>query len=169
MSNPPASKGAITRKICKAITGTDGLIIIDEADHLGVDGFEQLRAIQDATKIGMVLIGNPDGLEKVISNTYSNKDLTRLRSRVARFKRIGRASIADVDAIAKAWGLGGKEELAAVQEITSQPGALRILSHTINQAWITAQGMGQGTLSAEHIKATYKSMYGNQKKQLKGV
>ena len=44
-----ANKGALSRAIRRRLMGTRGLVIVDEADHLGIDGLEQLRAIQDAT------------------------------------------------------------------------------------------------------------------------
>ncbi|EIR0837406.1 AAA family ATPase, partial [Salmonella enterica] len=70
---------ALSRAIRRKLTGTKGLVIVDEADHLAIDGLEQLRAIQDATGVGMVLIGNPQGL----SRASRHNDLVRLFSRIA--------------------------------------------------------------------------------------
>lgn len=150
------SKGALSRAIRRKLTGTRGLVIVDEADHLGVEGLEQLRAIQDATGVGMVLIGNPQGL----SRTSHYSDLTRLFSRIARARQLKKAKKADVQAIADAWGITGEGALAVMQAIAEKPGALRVLTHTLNQAWITASGEGT-RLTERHIKTAFKEVYTN--------
>ncbi|EBA5980583.1 transcriptional regulator, partial [Salmonella enterica] len=67
---------------------------------------------------------------------------------------------ADVQAIATAWGIAGENELAVMQAIAEKPGALRVLTHTLNQAWITASGEGSG-ITERHIKAAFKEVYPN--------
>ncbi len=42
------------------------------------------------------------------------------------------------------WGISGEAELAVMQAIAEKPGALRVLTHTLNQAWLTASGEGCG-------------------------
>ena len=138
-----ANKGALSRAIRRRLMGTRGLVIVDEADHLGIDGLEQLRAIQDATGIGRAV-----------------DDLSRLFSRLARTKQLRKAKKADVLAIARAWGISGEAELAVMQAIAEKPGALRVLTHTLNQAWITASGEG-AALTEKHINAAFKEVYTN--------
>lgn len=152
----PRNKGALSRAIRRKLTGTKGLVIVDEADHLAIDGLEQLRAIQDATGVGMVLIGNPQGL----SRASRHNDLVRLFSRIAHARQLRKAKKADVQAIATAWGIAGENELAVMQAIAEKPGALRVLTHTLNQAWITASGEGSG-ITERHIKAAFKEVYPN--------
>ncbi|ECE6505691.1 transcriptional regulator, partial [Salmonella enterica subsp. salamae] len=150
------NKGDLSRAIRRKLTGVQGLLIVDEADHLGVEGLEQLRAIQDASGVGMVLIGNPQGLSR--ASRYG--DLARLFSRIARAKQLKKAKIADVKAIANAWGITGENELAVMQAIAEKPGALRVLTHTLNQAWIAANGEGS-LLTEKHIKTAFKEVYSN--------
>ncbi|HHR4051840.1 TPA: AAA family ATPase [Salmonella enterica] len=150
------NKGDLSRAIRRRLTGVQGLLIVDEADHLGVEGLEQLRAIQDASGVGMVLIGNPQGLSR--ASRYG--DLARLFSRIARAKQLKKAKISDVKAIADAWEITGENELAVMQAIAEKPGALRVLTHTLNQAWIAANGEGS-RMTEKHIKNAFKEVYSN--------
>ncbi|EKQ3863029.1 transcriptional regulator, partial [Escherichia coli] len=46
--------------------------------------------------------------------------------------------------------------------IAEKPGALRVLTHTLNQAWLAASGKGV-PLSKGYIKAAFKEVYSNPK------
>ncbi|EBK0106046.1 transcriptional regulator [Salmonella enterica] len=149
-------KGPLSRAIRRALTGKKGLVIVDEADHLSIDGFEQLRAIQDATGVGMVLIGNPEGMSVIAQ--HRNDNLTRLVSRMARTRKVNGVLEADVEAIADAWGIAGKDERDEMQSIARKPGALRILTNVLSQARVMSTGEGS-PLRKKHIKAAYKENY----------
>ncbi|HAT1685185.1 TPA: AAA family ATPase [Klebsiella oxytoca] len=149
-------KGPLSRAIRKALKNKMGLVIVDEADHLSIDGFEQLRAIQDATRVGMVLIGNPEGMSVIAQ--HRNDNLTRLVSRMARTCKLDSVLKADVEAIAEAWDIKGKDELAEMWSIAKKPGALRVLINTLKQAQVMATGEGS-PLRKKHIKAAWKENY----------
>ncbi|HEI5044170.1 TPA: AAA family ATPase [Salmonella enterica subsp. enterica serovar Virchow] len=160
LDNPGKTKGALTRSIRKKLNNARGLVIVDEADHLSVDGLEQLRAIQDATSVGMVLIGNPRQLAN--ATRRGTDDMARLFSRFARTKQLRKSKKADVEAIARAWGIRGEDELAVMQRIAEKPGALRVLTHTLNYARTMANGAGV-SLNKDHIKTAFKEVFSNPK------
>ena len=48
----------LQRAIIARLTGTQGLLAIDEAQHLNVNALDAVRALHDATNIGLALLGN---------------------------------------------------------------------------------------------------------------
>ena len=44
--------------IVEKLTGTRGIVIVDESDHLTYDAIEELRYIQEKAEVGFALIGN---------------------------------------------------------------------------------------------------------------
>ncbi|MFZ5059001.1 AAA family ATPase, partial [Klebsiella pneumoniae] len=85
----------LARALRRRLDGTQGLIIIDEADHLGAEALEELRLLQEATRVGLVLMGN----HRVYSNmTGGNRtvEFARLFSRIAKRVAINKTKKADV-------------------------------------------------------------------------
>ena len=50
---------SMRRQIVARVKNTNGLIIVDEAQHLESKALDELRCIHDKAKVGMVLCGNP--------------------------------------------------------------------------------------------------------------
>ncbi|HFV7049272.1 TPA: AAA family ATPase, partial [Escherichia coli] len=124
MNDAPRRKGPLSRALRRRLEGTQGLVIIDEADHLGAEVLEELRLLQESTRIGLVLMGN----HRVYSNmTGGNRtvEFARLFSRIAKRTAINKTKKADVKAIADAWQINGEKELELLQQIAQKPGALR--------------------------------------------
>lgn len=141
MNDAPRRKGPLARALRRRLDGTQGLVIIDEADHLGAETLEELRLLQEATRVGLVLMGN----HRVYSNmTGGNRtvEFARLFSRIAKRVAINKTKKADVTAIADAWNITGEKERDLLQQIAQKPGALRILSHSLRLAAMTAHGAG---------------------------
>lgn len=152
MNDAPRRKGPLARALRRRLEGTQGLIIIDEADHLGAETLEELRLMQEATRVGLVLMGN----HRVYSNmTGGNRsvEFARLFSRIAKRVAINKTKKADVAAIADAWHIHGEKERELLQQIAQKPGALRILSHSLRLAAMTAHGAGESVNESYILKA----------------
>lgn len=157
ISDAPRRKGPLARAIRRRMNGTSGLVIVDEADHLNMEALEELRSLQDATKIGMVLIGNLRVLSQMTGDGRRPIELARLFSRIAKPSRIHKAKKADVNAIADAWDIKGEAERKLLHAIAEKPGALRVLSHTLRLAHITASADGE-KLTETNIRAAFKDL-----------
>ncbi|EPF3479912.1 TPA: AAA family ATPase [Klebsiella pneumoniae] len=152
----PRHKGPLVRTVRRRLSGTKGLIVIDEADHLGMDVLEELRLLQESARVGLVLMGN--------HNVYSNMtgvsrtvEFARLFSRIAKRVAINKTKKADVSAVAEAWHITSEEERTLLQEIAAKPGALRTLSHTLRLAAMTAHG-AKKPLNEAFIRKAYSDL-----------
>lgn len=156
MNDAPRRKGPLSRALRRRLEGTQGLVIIDEADHLGAEVLEELRLLQESTRIGLVLMGN----HRVYSNmTGGNRtvEFARLFSRIAKRTAINKTKKADVKAIADAWQINGEKELELLQQIAQKPGALRILNHSLRLATMTAHGKGE-RVNEDYLRQAFREL-----------
>ena len=156
MNDAPRRTGPLSRALRRRLEGTQGLVIIDEADHLGAEVLEELRLLQESTRIGLVLMGN----HRVYSNmTGGNRtvEFARLFSRIAKRTAINKTKKADVKAIADAWQINGEKELELLQQIAQKPGALRILNHSLRLAAMTAHGKGE-RVNEDYLRQAFREL-----------
>ncbi|EHX33857.1 DNA transposition protein [Escherichia coli DEC12A] len=156
MNDAPRRKGPLSRALRRRLEGTQGLVIIDEADHLGAEVLEELRLLQESTRIGLVLMGN----HRAYSNmTGGNRtvEFARLFSRIAKRTAINKTKKADVKAIADAWQINGEKELELLQQIAQKPGALRILNHSLRLAAMTAHGKGE-RVNEDYLRQAFREL-----------
>ncbi|MEA7515001.1 AAA family ATPase, partial [Salmonella enterica subsp. enterica serovar Virginia] len=156
MNDAPRRKGPLSRALRRRLEGTQGLVIIDEADHLGAEVLEELRLLQESTRIGLVLMGN----HRVYSNmTGGNRtvEFARLFSRIAKRTAINKTKKADVKAIADAWQINGEKELELLQQIAQKPGALRILNHSLRLAAMTAHGKDE-RVNEDYLRQAFREL-----------
>ncbi|HAI2078508.1 putative phage DNA transposition protein [Escherichia coli] len=156
MNDAPRRQGPLSRALRRRLEGTQGLVIIDEADHLGTEALEELRLLQESTHIGLVLMGN----HRVYSNmTGGNRtvEFARLFSRIAKPTAINKTKKADVKAIADAWHINGEKELELLQQIAQKPGALRILNHSLRLAAMTAHGKGE-RVNEDYLRQAFREL-----------
>ncbi|OSK94392.1 AAA family ATPase [Escherichia coli] len=156
MNDAPRRKGPLSRALRRRLEGTQGLVIIDEADHLGAEVLEELRLLQESARIGLVLMGN----HRVYSNmTGGNRtvEFARLFSRIAKRTAINKTKIDDVKAIADAWQITGEKERELLQQIAQKPGALRILNHSLRLAAMTAHGKGE-RVNEDYLRQAFREL-----------
>lgn len=153
IESPPRRKDSLCHAIRHRLEDTNGLIVIDEADHLQLEVIEELRVMQQKVGVGLALVGNPTVYGKMVGDSRKI-DLSRLESRIAKRLSIPKVKSSDITAIANAWGLTNDAELSLVNSIAGKRGQLRKLSHTLRLASIIAQGSHE-RMNKDHIRAAF--------------
>ncbi|HGS5304360.1 TPA: AAA family ATPase [Vibrio cholerae] len=144
LDQAPRRKGPLSRVIRQRLLNSEGLVIIDESDHLDYPTLEELRILQEETGIGMALLGN-NKVYTQLTGGRRNEDFARLFSRIAKKRGIHKAKKSDVKAIAQAWSVMGEEEQALMQQVSERPGALRLLTKTLKLSVMYANGKAMDT------------------------
>ena len=138
-------------EIVRRATGSGGLLIIDEAKHLGSAALDQLRTFHDKAQIGIAVSGNSEVFARIDGDGRRGL-FAQFRSRVG--MRISRANPlgADVEAILSAANVYGDPERRLLRVVANKPGALRGVAKTLRVAHILAAADGTD-ISEAHIKA----------------
>lgn len=162
INDAPKRKGKLSRELTRKLKNSQGLMIIDEADHLPYDALEEIRIMQEATGIGFVLIGNDKVYNRMRGGVNQAHEFARLWSRIAKKTSIQKCKKADVKAIATAWGLdlSDKQLMTALYEIGGASGGLRTLTQYLRLAGMTARSAEQ-TITLELILAAKNQMEGD--------
>ncbi|MCU8204413.1 AAA family ATPase [Vibrio vulnificus] len=138
LDDAPRRKGPLSRVVRNRLRKSEGLVIIDEADHLDYPTLEELRILQEETGVGLVFVGN-NKVYTQLTGGRRNEDFARLFSRIAKKRGLHKTRLADVRAIAGAWGVNGEAERSLMIQISERPGGLRLLTKTLKLAAMYAQ------------------------------
>ena len=147
------------RAICKRLSDTNGLLVIDEANHLGLQAVDQIRSIHDATGIGVALVGN----ERLYSNMTGGPRapfLDRLFSRIGKRVHLPKNTLTDADAALTAWGVGS-ECRTMLTQVATKPGGggLRVLTKLLRLANSYARA-DQRAMCCEDAKRALRELGG---------
>lgn len=144
INDAPRRKDRLSRMITKKLTGTQGLVIIDESDHLPYDALEEIRIIQEEAEVGFALIGNDKVYTRIQGGVNQAHEYARLWSRIGNHCGIKASTKGDIKAIASAWSLDIKDKdlMTALYEIGGKAGGLRALTQYLRLAGMTAKGQG---------------------------
>ena len=119
--------------IVARLIGSNGCLIIDEAQHLNANALDQVRSLHDAALVGIALVGNEfvftrlqDGARAVF--------LDRVRSRIGKTVELRRPSDSDIDALLRAWHVSDANIRATIREVARRPGALRSATKVLRLA-----------------------------------
>lgn len=121
------------RAIIRRLKGSEGLLIIDEAQHLSVKAVEELRSIHDQAKIGVVFIGNAP-LNAKFDGLGRTSDYAQLFSRIGLRRKINKPRSRDMCEILKAWDIQNEEVLMYAKEIGRREGGLRSMTKVLRNA-----------------------------------
>jgi hypothetical protein len=125
------------------------LLLIDEAHHLADVSVEEIRAIFDATSVGVVFIGSRE-----IREAWSGKRWAQLSSRVFQRIDLDGPMPGDIDAICAAAGIEGKRARDLMRRAARMPGGLRVVRKILG---VAAKLSGPGNpLKPEHIEAAFR-------------
>lgn len=144
INDAPRRKDRLSRLVTKKLTGTDGLVIIDESDHLPYDALEEFRIIQEEADIGFALVGNDKVYTRMQGGVNQAHEYARLWSRLGKPASFKASTKGDIKAIASAWGLdiNDKDLMTVLFDIGGKAGGLRALTQYLRLAGMAAKGQG---------------------------
>lgn len=141
---------SMRRAIVARARNTNGLIIVDEAQHLDGKALDEIRSVYDRAVCGLVLCGNPLLKEKVAM-------LPQVNSRVGRKTRLGRPTREDVARLAAQYSVEEREKVEFLSTIAQHPGGLRCVVKVLRLAAIAAEG-DEAAVAVKHLAAAWAEL-----------
>lgn len=142
------------RAITRRLKGTEGLIIVDEAQFLGNAAIEQLRSVFDQTGIGLVFMGNAP-LNNKFDGLKRNADFAQLFSRLDGRLNLRKSTKRDVEMLLSGWE-GFPEALHGMAAaIAANDGALRSMNKVIKRSIMLARGDERTTVLEKDLRAAW--------------
>lgn len=152
----PQGAARMQRAIVARVAGTGGILVVDEAQHLTVAALDALRAVHDATGVGLALVGNEAVYARMTGGTRAAY-LDRLFSRIGKRVRLSRATRDDIERIAGGFRVSEKA-MRILHEIGGRAGALRSVVKTLRLAAMMVEGGGE--IQPIHIEAAARDLAG---------
>lgn len=148
----------VQREIIKYLRGREGLLIIDEAQQLNLQGLEMIRSLHDLAGIGVAVVGNPSVYARMTGGTRASS-YAQVFGRIGKRCRITGSTADDATAIGSAWGVKGKDELTTLHQIARKPGGVRVVTKTLRMASLIARQRKQ-EIDEETIRQAYADLVG---------
>lgn len=147
------------RAIANMIRGKTPLIIIDEAQHVGMQALDQIRSLHDDPDVqcGIALLGNHDVRARMAGGGKHGAH-AQLDSRFGAHINRKSTLVGDINALLDAEGIVGEEERKLLRAVAGKPGALRKMCRVLRLARVMASGQEAECLSIEHITAALQQM-----------
>lgn len=126
-------------QIIEFVRNRKGLLIVDEANHLGLPELEELRAWHDVTGLGIALFGNEELLMRIRSGA-NRQAYARLNSRIANALIQDVPLQGDVDAFLDAFSIDDGKVRKLLSEVALSPhnGGLREVKQILESAHMIA-------------------------------
>ncbi|NOR71602.1 MAG: AAA family ATPase [Methylomarinum sp.] len=142
-------------EIIQRLKGTRGLLIIDEAQLLGMDSLWGIKHLFDVAKIGVAYVGS----EQTYANLMGRKAEMNapLFRRISKKQALKKPSKDDVGTLLTAWGLSDRASIEFCLKIAVKPGALGMVTETLRLAAFLAMADSSG-LTLKYIKSAYQDL-----------
>lgn len=124
---------ALHEAIVSRLRNTNGLLIVDEAQHLNTEALNEIRCIHDASIVGLALVGNEFVLTRMTGGNRA-AFLGPLHSRIGKSIVLKHPSETDIDMLVDAWKLADASCRAQARAIAKQSGGLRVLTKVMRLA-----------------------------------
>jgi len=155
--NPVGTPQKLSRRIRELLDGLGKpMLIIDEAQHLSEKSIEEIRSWHDAVGCGIALFGNVGVLQRLEGGNRASA-FAQLYSRVSLKVVRPLPLIADIDALAEAWGMFDEPVTIYLHKIGMLPGGLRGLTMTLELASMLAAA-DRKVLALDHIKDAWAQL-----------
>lgn len=123
LKEPGGGARRLSRAIRARVEPLEGLLIVDEAQHLTTSAIEELRSIHDACGLAIAFVGNETVYGRM--GGARSAQFAQLASRLGLRVPFIRPDEKDVRAVARAWGVTDEAAVATLIRVAMQPGALR--------------------------------------------
>lgn len=147
----------VFQDIIRFLRNKRATLIVDEAGQMEYGGFEQLRALHDATGVGICMMGNEELLTRIESGKLRDQ-FARLNSRI--FQRLiqNTPEEGDIVAFCDAWKIFDPGIRKLLMDVALRPGsgALRECRMIVRAACMLASEDG-GKLELAHVKWAFES------------
>lgn len=133
------SASHMSEQVVEKVRGKRGLLIVNEANHLGLKEIEEIRGWHDETGVGVCLLGNEELLMRIEGGAKRDA-YGRLNSRIAQRHIQNLPEEGDVHAFCDAWALDDAAMRELLRRIALTPGAggLRECRQIVEQASMLA-------------------------------
>jgi DNA transposition AAA+ family ATPase len=156
--NVPSGANNLHAAICRRVTDTGGLIVIDDAHVLSENALDQIRAINDRTQVGLVLIGNERAYARMTGGNRAAY-LDRLYSRIGKKTPLRKSVAGDITALLDAWAIEDAKCRAQLTEIAGKGGGLRTMTKVLRLASLYAAAEKRD-LNTEDVRAAWGELGG---------
>lgn len=133
-----------------------GVLIVDEAQHLTIEQIEEIRSWHDKTGVGIAILGN----EQVVSRMEGGSRqaaFAQLYSRVS-LRLIRPVPLKeDIEQLADAWRIDDEQVFAFLQKMGRKPGGMRSCTFTLELAKMIADS-NSVELNIEHVTAAWHQL-----------
>lgn len=146
----------LRRAILEKMRGTNGLLIVDDAQSLSVEALDELRTIRDLSGCGLVLAGNETVYSSLTGGTRAPY-LDRLYSRVSKVLMVEQPGAGDVDALVAGWAVKIDGCRKLLHDIAAKDGGLRSVSNTLALAALWAAGESR-PVSCDDIRSAWAEL-----------